>query len=125
VLEHWTGVEDVVLTWGGVGAAAAFATLDRTEPLRDLQQHSRNPRPWLEAALAYLSREFTGAADVYAAIGSRPDEAYARLRAAEQLAADGRDAEAEEQRADALAFYRSVGAARYVVEAEGLLAASA
>jgi hypothetical protein len=48
-----------------------------------------------------------------------------RLCAAEQLVAEGRRAEADEQLAQALAFYRSVGATRHVREAEALLAATA
>jgi hypothetical protein len=51
-------------------------------------------------------------------IGTRPDEAEAHLRAAEQLAAEGRRAEVDEQLQQALAFYRSVGATRYVSECE-------
>ena len=39
--------------------------------------------------------------------------------------AQGRRAEADEQLQQALAFYRSVGATRYVRECEALLAASA
>jgi tetratricopeptide (TPR) repeat protein len=40
---------------------------------------------WLEAAQAFVTGERGLAADLYAAIGSRPDEAYARLKAARQL----------------------------------------
>ncbi len=48
-----------------------------------------------------------------------------RLRAAERLVADGRRAEADVQLQKALAFYRSVGATRYIREGEALLAATA
>jgi hypothetical protein len=47
------------------------------------------------------------------------------MHAAAQLVAEGRRAEADEQLRRALAFYRSVGATRYVREGEALLAASA
>jgi hypothetical protein len=57
-------------------------------------------------------------------MGSLPDEALARLRAADKLVADGRRAEADEQLGRALAFFRSVGATVYVREAEALLAAA-
>ena len=50
---------------------------------------------------------------------------FYRLCAAEQLVSEGRRAEADEQLRPALAFYRSVGAKRYVREGEALLAASA
>ena len=52
-------------------------------------------------------------------------EACCRLCAAEAYVAQGRRAEADEQLRPALAFYRSVGATRYVREGEALLAASA
>ena len=80
---------------------------------------------WIEAARLYAGGDFTGAADLYAEIGSLLDEADARLRAAEQLAEAGRREEADAQLEQALVFYRSVGATRYVSEGEDLLAASA
>jgi hypothetical protein len=58
-------------------------------------------------------------------MGARPYEAFARLRAAEQLVDERRRAEADEQLHRALAFWRSVGGARYIREGEALLAASA
>ena len=82
------------------------------------------PHAWIEAAEAYLRGDFLGAADAYAPI-SAVDEAYARLRAAGELAAEGRRAEADEQLRRSLGFWRSVGATRYVAEGESLLAASA
>jgi hypothetical protein len=81
--------------------------------------------PWLEAARAISGGDFVRAADVLAGIGSRPDEAYARLRAAEALLAEGRRAEADEQLAQALEFFRSVRATRYLAHGERLVAASA
>jgi class 3 adenylate cyclase len=70
--------------------------------------------PWIEAGEAVCRGEFARAAEIYAEIGSRPDEANARLLTGE---------EPEVRRA--LDFYRSVGATRYIREAESLLAASA
>ena len=58
-------------------------------------------------------------------MGSPVHEAFYRLRAAEQFVAEGRRAEADEQLRPALAFYRGVGATRYVREGEALMAASA
>jgi hypothetical protein len=62
------------------------------------------PSPWLAAARALAGGDPLAAADRYAAIGSLPDEADARLAAAGRLAAEGRTAEAEAQRAAAEAF---------------------
>jgi tetratricopeptide (TPR) repeat protein len=119
-VEGWTGVEQVVLTWGGAGAVAAIATLAGVDPLVELEPESSHRSLWVAAAHEYLTGNLEGAADIYARIGSRPDEAYARLRAAEQLATDGDPSRADAQRKKALEFYRSVGAARYVREAEAI-----
>jgi predicted ATPase/class 3 adenylate cyclase len=70
--------------------------------------------PWIEGGDAVCRGDFAHAADLYAALGSLPDEASARLFSGE---------EAEVRRA--LDFYRSVGATRWIREAESLLAASA
>ena len=55
----------------------------------------------------------------------RPGVAFARLRAAELLLGAGRAADAKVQLQRALAFYRQVGAAGYLREADALVAASA
>jgi hypothetical protein len=69
--------------------------------------------------------DFVRAADILQEIGDASTEAFCRLRAAEALVAKGRRAEADEQLRPALAFYRGVGATRYVREGEAVLAASA
>jgi hypothetical protein len=83
------------------------------------------PTPWLESARAIGDGDFVRAADVLARIGSRPDEAYARFRAAEALLAEGRRSEADEQLAQALEFFRSVRATRYLAHGERLVTSSA
>ena len=80
---------------------------------------------WQSAARAYAAGDFEEAAEHLGDMGARPDEAFARLRAAEAMAAAGRRPEADVQLERALAFYRSVGATVYIREAEGLFAASA
>jgi class 3 adenylate cyclase/tetratricopeptide (TPR) repeat protein len=85
----------------------------------------RSELPWFEAQAAFLANEFERAAEIYGRAGSAGDEAFTRLRLAEQLAQQGRRAEADEQLQRALAFYRSVGATRYIREGEQLFAASA
>jgi hypothetical protein len=83
----------------------------------------RKATPWVDAARARVSGDTAAAAEIYGRIGSRPDEARAHLRAAQQLAARG-NSDADLHGQSALAFYRSVGATRYVREAEALLAAA-
>jgi hypothetical protein len=73
----------------------------------------RGAARWAAVARAILADDAPTAADLLAEIGHRPAEAYARLRAG------GDDLY------PALVFYRSVGATRYVREAEALLARSA
>jgi tetratricopeptide (TPR) repeat protein len=81
--------------------------------------------PWLEAAERVAAGDWVGAAEVYERIESPTDLAVARFRAAEQLVGAGRRSEADAQLAGALQFFRSVGATRYLREAESLRAATA
>jgi tetratricopeptide (TPR) repeat protein len=120
VVESWAGVEQVVLTWGGVGAVAAIAALDGVDHLEALESQRSL---WIAAALEFVAGNLERAAEIYARIGSLADEAYARLKAAEQLMGIGDLSRAEAMRKDALAFYRSVGADRYVREARAMGAA--
>jgi tetratricopeptide (TPR) repeat protein len=69
--------------------------------------------------------DYGRAAELYADIGSLPDEAHARLRAGGQLLEAGRRAEGTAQVERALGFYRQVGASAYLREAEALLAVAA
>ena len=116
---------------GGVAGNNAYAdlpwvirALDRTEDLLAALERTRVRTPWIDAVARIAGDDFVGAADIYADMGARPYEAFVRLRAAEQLARDGRRVEADEQLARALAFWRSVDATRYIREGEALLAAA-
>jgi class 3 adenylate cyclase len=81
--------------------------------------------PWGRAASLFVSGDPRGAAEICASMGAVAEEARARLAAATLLVEQGRRAEADFELQRALAFYRSVGATRYVREGEALLAASA
>ena len=83
------------------------------------------PTGWTEAALAELRGDFAAAAIVYDEMGVLFSEAFARSRAAGLLVAEGRRTEADEQLRRSLAFWRSVGATRYIREGESLLAMTA
>ncbi len=80
--------------------------------------------PWIDACRLFVGGEREQAADLYAEIGARPEEALARLRAAGQLVTAGRRAEAEAQLEAAIAFYREVRATARLDEAEALLASA-
>jgi len=79
--------------------------------------------PWLAAARAMVADDPLRAAGIYAAIGSRPDEAVARQRAARRLLETRRPAEAEAQLDRALAFWREVGASAQLRAAASLVRA--
>ncbi len=81
--------------------------------------------PWVDAALAHAAGDLVRAAEIYAAGGSLPDEAHARLRAAQLFVEQGRRADADRELGRALAFFRGVGATRHVREGEALLASTA
>jgi class 3 adenylate cyclase len=81
--------------------------------------------PWVRAAAAFAAGDLRRAADICGGMGAVTEEARDRLWLAETLINQNRRAEADVELQRALAFYRSVGATRYIREAEGLLAASA
>jgi tetratricopeptide (TPR) repeat protein len=114
----FVAVELPHLAWAAqkVGSGEEVLSVIGREPFRS---------PWAQAAEAVAGGDFHAAAEVFASIGALSGEAFFRLRAAEALVAQGRQAEADEQLRPALAFYESVGATRYVREGEALLAASA
>ena len=108
----------------GVINLPLFASAALRLGLRDELSEALGRQPgsrWTRAVEAYLAGNFAAAAAMLAAIGSKPDEAEARLRAAEQLTAEGRFDDAGEQLQGALGFYRAVGATRYLREGEALL----
>jgi tetratricopeptide (TPR) repeat protein len=108
-----------------VSLAFASAAAGRGDQVVPVLEAATNATPWVRGARAYLAGEFEEAAAIFAGIGAAPKEAFSRLRAAEALVAAGRRAEADTQLQQALGFYSSVGATRYIREAEALFAASA
>jgi len=81
--------------------------------------------PWLEAAGAFVGGDPGRAAQLYQAVGTRPDEADARLAAARVLLAAGRSTEAESQLRAAGAFWQEVGASGRLQQADALRSAAA
>ena len=93
-----------------LGADLGVVMAELGIPAATLDRLGIPPSPWLTAARALAAGDPLAAAATYAAIGSRPDEADARLAAARLLGQRGATAEATEQRAAARAFYASAGA---------------
>jgi hypothetical protein len=81
--------------------------------------------PWFAAARALAGQEFAQAAESFDAMGAVRSAALARLRAAQELAKAGRSAEASHQLGQALGFFRSIGATRFISVGQALHAASA
>jgi hypothetical protein len=105
--------------------AWVFVGLDRADEFAETMRQAVIRTRWIDAGEAIARGDYERAADIYAEAGTRPLEAYTRLRAAAQLVDSGRRSEADEQLQRALTFWRSVGATRYTGEGEALLAASA
>jgi class 3 adenylate cyclase/tetratricopeptide (TPR) repeat protein len=74
--------------------------------------------PWHEAARAIVGGDLVRAAEVIESIGHPASAAYARLRAAEVLAAAGQHSQAASQYMLAEAFYRSVRAIAFLRDRE-------
>jgi tetratricopeptide (TPR) repeat protein len=83
------------------------------------------PTRWVEAARAVATARFARAAEVYGTIGSRPDEALARLYAAAAPVTSDRSDVARHDLERAVEFFQAVGAARYLEQAERLEAVMA
>jgi class 3 adenylate cyclase/tetratricopeptide (TPR) repeat protein len=118
------GVQNLADFWA-LQLAVVMEALGRGAEFLDRAPTLGASTPWLEAATLWAEGQLERAAELLGEMGSLPDEALARLRAADQLVTAGRRAEADEQLGRALAFFRSVGATRYIREGEALLAASA
>jgi hypothetical protein len=103
--------------------AASAAELGLDEEVRLLLAEAPDVW-WADAARHVLAGDWQSAAAAYeGTLG--PPHAFARLQAAKALVVKGRRAEADEQLHRALAFFRSVGATRFVRKGEALLAESA
>jgi hypothetical protein len=93
-----------------IDLAAVLVALGRGSDLRELAASKAVCTPWLEAAAAFAGSDFERAADQYAMIGSLPDEAFARLRTAEQLLTTGHRTSGNTQLQRAVSFYRKAQA---------------
>jgi tetratricopeptide (TPR) repeat protein len=78
------------------------------------------PSRWLDATRAFAAGDPSRAARLYAEIGSRPDEAAARLAAARRLLPT-RPAEGRIELERAIAFFREAGATASLEQAKELL----
>ncbi|HEU0303071.1 MAG TPA: adenylate/guanylate cyclase domain-containing protein [Gaiellaceae bacterium] len=105
--------------------SVVLCELDRAGDLLEETSQAEVRTRWVEAAEAYAGGNLERAVARYSESGALPLEAFTRLKAAEQLVAEGKRADAEEHLEKALAFWRSVGATRYIRQCEELLRGSA
>jgi tetratricopeptide (TPR) repeat protein len=111
-------------TWF-VDVARALVDLDRADRIEEVLELLQGETTWLEAGVALVRGTPAEAAEVFAAMGARPDEAEARLLDAERLAAGGDQRGAERQLAPARAFFESVGADWFLRRADAVSRRSA
>jgi class 3 adenylate cyclase/tetratricopeptide (TPR) repeat protein len=123
LLTHWDDAGRVLPSWWLLDLVVAFKSLGRDRELDLIRSRVAVATLWFDAAASAADGAWSRAAGLFAEIGSAPDEAFARLRAAEELAVAARSTEAEPELAAALAFYRSVRATAYIERAEAALAA--
>jgi class 3 adenylate cyclase/tetratricopeptide (TPR) repeat protein len=102
-----------------------FKDLSRAAELEAVLERTGTGTPWQEAAALVASGDLAAAADLYAEIGSVPDEAYTRLRTANDLVREGLRAEADAQLQLARPLFARLKASAWHAEAEALLARSA
>jgi hypothetical protein len=118
--EAGASVDEVLELFESPSVLGSFWTADLAAALRELGRGGELPASsssateWLVAARLVASGRSADAADRYAAMGARPEEAWARLQASTELASAGMRAEAEKQFGHARAFYRAVGGDAYV-----------
>jgi hypothetical protein len=79
LLDAWRASTVETAAYWTADLSFALVALARGEELVEIASGVAHPTPWLEAASAFAAGEGLAAADRYAAIGSLPDEAYARL----------------------------------------------
>jgi class 3 adenylate cyclase/tetratricopeptide (TPR) repeat protein len=103
-----------------IGLALVAPELDIVDEVRSIIGRVRIPSRWLAAASLILDGRLTQAADLLAEIGDLQYEARVRMLASRRLRDAGKHVEADEQLERARAFWRSVGATRYLAVAEGV-----
>jgi class 3 adenylate cyclase/tetratricopeptide (TPR) repeat protein len=93
---------------------------ERLSELKRVLARAMPPTRWYEAVSAAIDEDHARAAELYAAMGAEPDEAVARVRAAEQAVAAGEMSVAHDHLASALGFFTRVDANMYVQRCNGV-----
>jgi class 3 adenylate cyclase/tetratricopeptide (TPR) repeat protein len=122
LLERWADSGYTAPSFWVSDLAFALAAAGRGADVISAAEKAPARTRWLDAAEAVAAGEFELAAELYAKIGSRPDEALAHLRAAEQLFAEGGKQRVHDHLAAARAFHSAAGAQLHLREADRLSA---
>ncbi|MGB2951791.1 MAG: AAA family ATPase [Gaiellaceae bacterium] len=125
LLERWAGTGHTTPSFWISDLGFALAAVGRGDALVSAAAKAPARTRWLDAAEAVSAGLFERAAQLYAETGSRPDEALARLQAAEQLFAAGQKRQAENQLERAREFLTGVGAELHLRDADALAASAA
>ena len=110
--------------WMLIDFAWAAASVDRRNQLLYLLDGTPKVSPYGHAARALLDGDYEAAADVFEKLGEKENTASARLRAAAKLVADRRPEVAVPLLENAVHFFRSVGASRYLSEVDARMGPS-
>ena len=117
-------LDELLATLGGrllkpeLGVDLAIGLVELGRPVEALDDVL--PSRWLDATRAFAGGDPARAARIYAEIGSRPDEAAARLAAARRLLPP-RPAEGRVELERAMTFFREAGATASLEQAKELL----
>ena len=103
--------------------ALALALTDQVERFPAVTV--RGPFRWLVVARAIAAKRYDEAADELAALGARPEEAFARLLSARARIGHGNRADGEAELQRAIGFWNEVGATDHIAMAEAMLAKTA
>jgi hypothetical protein len=125
LLARWRAKPDAfpASSWA-VDLGCALDGLDRGAELVAMTDRIGTKTRWFHAVVAFLAGDHRAAAEQFAEIGSRPDEAFARLRAAGALLRAQREDEAGRELRLAIAFYRATSATAYLEQATSLAGGS-
>jgi predicted ATPase/class 3 adenylate cyclase len=124
LLENWSETRAGYIELWVLDAWYAVWSTGKEARLQSAIEESSLGVPWLQVASSLIQRDFGAAVRTLEVMGAASAAAEARLWAAQWLVDQGRHADAGMQLQSALAFWRSVGARRYLEQGESLLAAA-
>jgi hypothetical protein len=113
------------VVWSSWSTVFALALALTDQPERLAVYDIRSPSRWAKATQLIIEGRYTDAGEELGEIGSKPEQALARLLAARALIRDGNRAAGEVELQRAVEFWVGVRATRYLDMAEALMAQTA